>query len=165
MTTIEPDLEYEFTLSKKTDLDYRVAHQISTWIHDNLESLTDDQEHQLFSKVNYGFNEDSLKTFGKKPVCDVYVNNVSYNNDFENSTPESVHSIIIFYCKGANDKAYLKCNEVHDYLMQEFIVNESFRQLDGIVKDTRIINSELMNQPINKKWGVMGALELSHELY
>lgn len=165
MTDIEQDIEYTFELSEITNQDYRMAYSISEWLKRNLESIKDSKDNILFGKVNTGFNEDTLKGFGKKPVCDVYVGNVEYNNDFENSIPESVHSIIIFYLKGANNNAYMKCNELHDFLIQEFITNESFRYLDSIVKDTRIINSELMNQPLNKKWGVMGALELSHILY
>ena len=159
------DIKYTFILSEKTDPDYQMAQQISSWVTENLENLTDAKGDKIFGKVNMGFNEDNLKTFGKKPVCDVYANHVEYNNDFEDSKPEKVYTTIIFYLKGANNHASTKCNELHDYLIQEFITNKSFRLLKGIVKDTRILNSELMNQPLNKKWGVMGALELSHILY
>lgn len=49
--------------------------------------------------------------------------------------------------------------------MQEFNVNEDFQCLAGVVIETYITNSQLMMQPIRKKWGVMGAFELSHQLF
>lgn len=159
------NIEYSFTVSESLKTEYKLTCKISEWLNENLENLTDDKGDKLFSKVNFGYNEESLKGFGAKPVCDVYVNNVDYTGDFEAFPAESVHSIIIFYMKGANNKAYLKACELHDYLIQEFIENRSFRHLDDTVRDTTILNSELMNQPIKKKWGVMGALELSHLLY
>ena len=159
------DIEYIFDLSDSITPDFKTALRISEWLHDNLCDLKDDNDKIIFNKVNYGFQEDNLKGFGKKPVCDVYINDVEYNSEFEYTTPKSVHSIILFYIKGANNNSYLKCCELHDYLIQEFLTNEEFRCLEGYVKDTEILNSELMNQSINTKWGVMGALELSHILY
>lgn len=165
MTNIPINEEFEFDLSESTIPDYKMCALISQWIHDNLEQLTDDDDHKLFNKVNYGFNEDILKTFGKKPVCDIYVDNIEYESDITYSKPESAHSIIIFYVKGANDKAYIQTCQIHDYIMQQFIKNEDWKHLQGIVRDTVITNSQVMNQPINKKWGVMGAFELRHDLY
>lgn len=165
MTNIPINEEFEFDLSESTIPDYKMCALISQWIHDNLEQLTDDDDHKLFNKVNYGFNEDILKTFGKKPVCDIYVDNIEYESDITYSKPESAHSIIIFYIKGANDKAYIQTCQIHDYIMQQFIKNEDWKHLQGIVRDTVITNSQVMNQPINKKWGVMGAFELRHDLY
>ncbi len=159
------DIEYIFELSDSITPDFKTASRISEWLHDNLSGLKDDNDKIIFNKVNYGFQEDNIKGFGKKPVCDVYINDVEYNSEFEYTTPKSVHSIILFYIKGANNNSYLKCCELHDYLIQEFLTNEEFRCLEGYVKDTEILNSELMNQSINTKWGVMGALELSHILY
>lgn len=159
------DIEYDFELSDTITPDFKTASRISKWLHDNLCDLKDDNDKIIFNKVNYGFQEDNIKGFGKKPVCDVYINDVEYNSEFEYTTPKSVHSIILFYIKGANNNSYLKCCELHDYLIQEFLTNEEFRCLEGYVKDTEILNSELMNQSINTKWGVMGALELSHILY
>jgi len=159
------DIEYIFDLSDTITPDFKTASRISEWLHDNLCDLKDDNDKIIFNKVNYGFQEDNIKGFGKKPVCDVYINDVEYNSEFEYTTPKSVHSIILFYIKGANNNSYLKCCELHDYLIQEFLTNEEFRCLEGYVKDTEILNSELMNQSINTKWGVMGALELSHILY
>lgn len=165
MTNIPINEEFEIELSESTIPDYKMCALISQWIHDNLEQLTDDDDHKLFNKVNYGFNEDILKTFGKKPVCDIYVDNIEYESDITYSKPGSAHSIIIFYVKGANDKAYIQTCQIHDYIMQQFIENEDWKHLQGIVRDTVITNSQVMNQPINKKWGVMGAFELRHDLY
>ena len=67
--------------------------------------------------------------------------------------------------KGANDTAYIKTCQLHDYIMQQLIENEEWQELEGIVRETVITDSQVMNQPINKKWGVMGAFELKHNLY
>lgn len=156
--------DYEFTVSEKLQRDYRFAANIIEWIKGNLEGLTDDHNNTLFSKVNLGYPAESLKTFGKQPVCDVYISTVEYKDDLSNRIPERVHTVLVFYFKGANDYAYLKGSELHDYLVQEFITNPCFRELEDVVDDTFIYDSELMNQPSNKKWGVMGALELIHVL-
>lgn len=168
---IDYDIEYEmdetytFNITERTIPDYKISTAISEWLVSNLEGLVDDDNHVIFSKVNTGFNENSLKTFGVKPTCDVYINSVEYDTDFDYSAPTAVNTIILFYMKGANNNAYMQCCALHDYIMQEFLENESYRRLDGVVRDTYITNSELMTQPINKKWGVMGAFELSHKLY
>ena len=162
---IEIDETYELSFVERTIPDYTMSTSISEWLKANLESLTDDNNNTVFNKVNNGFDENTLKTFGKKPTCDVYINSIEYDPNFDHCTPVRVKTIIIFYMKGANNNAYLQCCALHDYIMQEFIENESFRRLDNIVKDTYITNSELMTQPINKKWGVMGAFELTHTLY
>ena len=164
---IEVDLDelYTFSISEKTMPDYTMSTNISSWLKNNLASLTDDNSNPIFGKVNNGFNENTLKTFGKNPVCDVYINRVDYEGNFECHIPQRVHTIVLFYLKGANNHTYEKACGIHDYLMQEFIENESFRRLDNIVSDTYILNSELRIQPLNKKWGVIGAFELSHTLY
>lgn len=162
---MKTDIEYEFPLSESIQPDYRFAASIIEWLTSNLTLLKDDEGNKLFKKVNTGFNEDSLKSFGKKPVCDVYINNVDYSTDFSEHKPESVNTIVIYYLKGANNPTYLKACEVHDYLMQEFLENNSFKRLTDIVTDTYILNSEIQPSPISKKWGVMGILELSHILY
>ena len=161
---IDPDATYSFILAEKTTPDFKITKTISEWLVSNLTSLTDDNDKTIFSKVNTGFNENSLKTFSGHPTCDVYINNLGYSPDFDYDPPKMVNSIVLFYFKGANNKAYMKACELHDYLMQEFITNESFQTLSGVVRDTFITNSELMMQPINKKWGVMGAFELSHRI-
>ena len=67
--------------------------------------------------------------------------------------------------KGANNHIYKKACELHDYLLQEFVTNESYRRLTDNVRDTFINNSEVRNQALSGKYGVIGAFELSHELY
>ena len=156
---------YTFTITEKTQPDYIIARQILEWIHENMESLVDDYGHKIFGKVNFGFNDDILKTFGKRPVCDVYVRNVEYEGDFDGHIPIKVHSIVLFYLKGANNQTYLKGCELHDLVMQEFITNNEFKHLTDVVKDTYIMNSEIRNRNIRGGYGVMGAFELTHDLY
>ena len=162
--TIDVDATYRIELKGKTEPKYTISQQISAWLQKNLEGLTDDHDKTLFSKVNTGYNEETLKTFGGKPVCDVYINNVEYSDTFEVTQPDKVNTIILFYFKGANNNSYMEACALHDYIMQEFINNEDFQELEGIVSETRIKNSELRIQPIRKKWGVVGAFELSHWL-
>ena len=164
MRMVEVDATYSFEVIDKTLPSYKLASGISEWLQTNLENLTDNNDDKIFSKVNTGFNKETLKTFGNKPVCDIYIDRVDYGSDYDIHAPTEVHTILLFYLKGANNHAYNKCCELHDYLIQEFITNDSFRRLPNLVTDTRITNSELMNQPLEKKWGVMGALELSHTL-
>ena len=162
---VDVDEEYTFNIKEKITPDYRMAYQILTWLQGNLEGLTDDDEHTIFSKVNTGFNESTLKSYGRKPVCDVYLDRVEYDGDFDNHVPSNAYTFILFHMKGANNDTYLKACSLHDYLMQTFLSEESFRTLQGIVKDTHIENSEIRIQPVNKKWGLIGAFELKHELY
>ena len=164
--TIEVDHDYVFQISQDTsNPDYRMAKSVSEWIHDNLEALTDDNDITIFSKISYGYDAEKLKTFGKKPTADIYIDRVEYDGTLEDWTPRSVHSIIIFYMKGANDVAYLKTAELHDLLMQMFLTDEDWKILPGVVRETIITNSQLMTQPGNKRWGVMGVFELAHYLY
>ena len=162
---VDVDATFRFKIEEKIAYQYTISQQISAWIQKNLEELTDDDNKKLFSHVSTGFNEDALKTFGNQPVCDVYINNTGYDHTFDVTQPEQVNSVVLFYLKGASDKSYMNACAVHDYIMQEFIENENFKSLDGIVSDTRITNSELRVQSIRKKWGVMGAFELSHHLF
>ena len=164
---VEVDLDerYTFTVTERTIQDYTMSTSISTWLKTNLEALTDDNDNVILGKVNNGFNQDSLKTFGNKPVCDVYIDKVNYEGNFDYHIPKSVDTIVLFYLKGANNHTYNKACELHDYIMQEFIENMDWRRLDNIVKDTIITNSELRVQPLNKKWGVVGAFQLTHILY
>ena len=164
---VEVDLDerYTFTVTERTIPDYTMSTSISQWLQTNLEALTDDNEQTIFGKVNTGFNEQALKTFGKNPVCDVYINRVEYGGNFDYHIPVKVHTIVLFYLKGANNHTYAKACELHDYIMQEFIENEGWRRLPNIVKDTYIMDSELRIQPLNKKWGVIGAFQLTHTLY
>ena len=165
---VDPDATFQFCISGQTKPSFKVTVAVSEWLVKNLEELTDDNDKVVFNKVSTGFNQDKLKTFSGHPTCDVYINGLDYEPDFDYCQPISVNSIVLFYFKGANNKAYMKACELHDYLMQELITNDSWRQLvvddKLIVKDTVITNSQLMMQPIQKKWGVMGAFELSHKL-
>ena len=165
--TIEVDLDdrYTFTISESVTPEYGVSTQVLEWLHDNLASLKDDSNKAIFGKVNYGFNDNTIKTFGKKPVCDVYIDKVEYDGDFDGHTPIKVHTIVIFYMKGANNQTYLKATELHDLIMQEFITNTSFKLLDDVVQGTIIKDSGLRNQSIRGGYGVLGTFELSHDLY
>lgn len=166
MIIMDVDIEYEFDLEPKTEDDFRITKPIVEWVHDNLENLN------VFSKVNYGYNEDTIKGFGKKPVADVYINNISYGSDLLENSPDSVTTFIICYLKGNMNKTYLKACELTDYLIQEFEDNPDFRKLTlttdegtlNIVRDTYIRNVELQIIPGNKTYGVLCAFELEHVL-
>lgn len=173
MIFMDTDIEYEFDLDPITTVDYRISKKILEWLKENMESITDSNDNKLFSKVNYGYNQDTIKGFGKKPVCDVYINTISYDSDLHQNIPSSVTSFIICYLKGNMNNAYLKSTEVTDYLIQEFNDNPIFRELQlqendetiNIVRDTFIRNVELQNVPSGKTYGVICAFELEHELY
>ena len=162
---VDMDESYLFTITEQLQRDYGFSHQIITWLQANMQSLVDDYNHPIFGKVNLGFSEESLRTFGKKPVCDVYLNGVEYTGDFDNHYPSTVKTIVLFYFKGANSPVYLKATELHDLVMQKFLTEEGFQRLPDIVRETYVTNSEIRIQPIQKKWGVMGAFELTHHLY
>ena len=168
---MDVDAEYSFNLEQVTNDDYKVSKHIVEWLKENMENITDDDNHKLFSKVNYGYNENTIKGFGKKPVCDVYINNITYGSDFTHNIPDTVNSFIICYLKGNMNNAYLKACELTDYLIQEFNDNEDFRRLTltdngtlNIVRDTYIRNVELQVIPGSKTYGVLCAFELEHEL-
>ena len=164
---IEVDMDevYTFTITRQVKPDYSFTTDLITWLQTNMESLVDDYDKPIFGKVNTGFNEQSLKTFGKKPVCDVYINKVEYTGDFDDHIPTSVRTIVLFYMKGANNHTYSQACLLHDLIMQKLITDDGFRRLDNIVSNTYITNSELRVQPMQKKWGVIGAFELTHTLY
>lgn len=156
---------YEFTITESLDPDYGMTTQIIQWIQTNMTGLKDDYNKTIFGKVNCGFNDNTLKTFGKKPVCDVYINNIVYDTDFDNHTPIEARSIVIFYFKGANNQTYLKATELHDLLLQKFLTDESFKRLTDVVRDTYIRNSTIQNRNIRGGYGVLGTFELTHILY
>ena len=156
---------YEFTIKQQLDPDYGMVTQIIEWLQTNMASILDDYNNPVFNKVNTGFNESTIKTFGKRPVCDVFIKNVDYGTDFDAHTPTKVHSIVIFYLKGANNPTYLKACELHDLVMQEFLTNNDFQVLEDVVRETYIENSSVTNQSIRGGYGVMGTFELSHTLY
>ena len=105
------NITYDFDLTEKTLYDYKCTKQIIEWLQSNMESLTDDNNKTLFSKVNLGYNENTLKGFGKKPVCDVYINRINYTSDLQTNTPNTVTSFIICYLKGNMNNTYLKACE------------------------------------------------------
>jgi hypothetical protein len=162
---VDTDITYTFKVTERTSDITGVTTQILEWLHDNLEDLRDDLNKQIFGKVNYGFNDDNIKTFGRKPVCDVYLDRVEYDGDFEDHMPIKVDTILIFYLKGANNHTYLKACELHDYLVSVLSNTESFKRLDNVVRDTYITNTEVRNQKIRGGYGVLGAFELTHTLY
>ena len=159
------DIHYELHIKEKIRTEHTLTQTIIEWLLTNLTSLKDNHDKPVFSKVNYGFNEGNLKSFGSRPVCDVYIDNVEYDNNFDQSLPNRVKTIIIFYFKGANNNSYLEACKLHDYLMQEFMENTDWKQLTGFVSDTLITGSRVINQSIRKSWGVIGALELTHKIY
>ena len=162
---VDTDITYTFQVTEQTSDITGVTTQVLEWLHDNLEDLRDDLNKQIFGKVNYGFNDDNIKSFGRKPVCDVYLDHVEYDGDFEDHMPIKVDTILIFYLKGANNHTYLKACELHDYLVSVLSNTESFKRLDNIVRDTYITNTEVRNQKIRGGYGVLGAFELTHTLY
>ena len=164
-TIVDLDETWTIQLTGKTLPKYGIAYKVSNWLKNNLETLTDDDNNPVFNKVNLGFDENNLKSFGVKPVCDVHINDFTYDPNFDYSMPNTVNSIILFYSKGTSDKSYLNACRVHDYILQEFLTNDDFKTLESTVRDTHISNSRLMIQPIRKRWGVMGAFELSHLLF
>ena len=161
----ELDITYTFNVTESTSPDYRCSKSVINWIKSNLEGLTDDKGNTIFSKVNYGYNEDTLKGFGKKPVADVYINNIEYSSTLYDNTPRKVHSIIICYLKGKMNNTYEKACELTDFLIQEFEETNSFRELATIVRNTDVSNVEIQVIPNGKTYGVICAFELEHELY
>ena len=173
---MDVNVEYEFDLEPITNNDYKCSKLIVEWLKDNMEGLTDANNKKVFSQVNYGYNADTIKSFGKQAVCDVYINKIGYDTDFTHNIPDSVTSFIICYMKGNMNAAYLKACELTDYIIQVFNDNESFRRLtledtvDGetiitnIVRETFIRDVELTIIPSGKAYGVLCAFELEHEL-
>ena len=165
MTELDLDLEYEFDLEDETHPNYQITKPIMIWLKENMESLTDTHNHTVFGKVNYGYNENTLKGFGKKPVCDVYLNELDYSNDLKNNIPDNVTSFIICYVKGNMNTVYLKACELTDYMLQGFEENTNWRELPHVVKNTEVLNVGFELIPGNKTYGVLCAFELEHELY
>ena len=159
------DIHYDLEITGKVKPEHTLTHSVSEWLQANLTGLKDSNNKTIFSKVNYGFQESNLKSFGSKPTCDVYVGNVEYDLSFDQSVPKVVRSIVLFYFKGANNNAYLEACKLHDYIMSEFMGNTDWKELPMFVSDTQIIGSRVMNQQIRKQWGVMGVFELLHKIY
>jgi hypothetical protein len=163
MTDLELEEEYCFCLSPITTIDYKVASKVLEWLKTNMESITDSKNVKLFSKVNYGYNEGTLKGFGKKPVCDVYINDISLSTDMTINQPSEVNSFVICYLKGNMNNTYAKACELTDYLIQEFMTNESFRTCK-LIYETTIEDIKINIIPQGKTYGVLCAFELKHKI-
>lgn len=171
MTNIDLNEQYCFDITPE-DKNFQKCKLILEWLKTNMENITDNDGNILFNKVNYGYNESTLKGFGNKPVCDVYLTKTNYSYDINNDYPSSVTSNIIVYLKGNMNNAYIKAAEINDYLIQEFTTNNCFRLLnrydendnfiESIVNETKIVDSELRIIPSGKSYGVLVALELDH---
>ena len=165
MTEIEINTAYHYCLKDSITPDYRGCHAIIKWLQENLENLTDDNKETIFNKVNLGYSEDKLKSFTKKATCDVHINTVTFDNDFESSKTDKVESIIVFKLKGNNNRVAETATQLLDYLIQEFITNNDFKELPGIVSDTRITNAGIRQQTGTGNWYCLGVIELSHHLF
>ena len=165
MTEIEINTAYHYCLKDSIKPDYRVCHAIIKWLQNNLENLTDDNKETIFNKVNLGYSEDKLKSFTKKATCDVHINRVIFDDDFESSKTSKIGYIILFKLKGNNNRVAETATQLLDYLIQEFITNNDFKELPGIVSDTRITNAGIRQQSGTGNWYCLGVIELSHHLF
>ena len=165
MTNLELEEVYSYPLAESCIADYKYTYQLTSWLKSNLESLTDDDNNQIFAKVNIGFGEDNVKSFGNRATCDVHINTVEFEDDLGNSRIDIINSIIVFKVKGNQESAMIESTKILDYLIQEFITNDSFKTLDGYVQDTRLTNAGLREQPNKSGWYVLGVLELQHHLF
>lgn len=165
MTNVEMEETYSYSLAESILPDYKCCHEITLWLQSNLESMVDDNGNTIFSKVNLGYSEDKLKSFTNKATCDVHLNTVNFIDEFESSKTDKINSIIVFKLKGNNNRVAETATILLDYLIQEFITNTEFRELDGIVSDTRITNAGIRQQPNSSNWYVLGVIELSHHLF
>lgn len=165
MTNVEMEETYSYSLAESILPDYKCCHEITLWLQSNLESMVDDNGNTIFSKVNLGYSEDKLKSFTNKATCDVHLNTVDFIDEFESSKTDKVNSIIVFKLKGNNNRVAETATILLDYLIQEFITNTEFRELDGIVSDTRITDAGIREQPNSSNWYVLGVIELSHHLF
>lgn len=165
MTNVEMEETYSYSLAESILPDYKCCHEITLWLQSNLESMVDDNGNTIFSKVNLGYGEDKLKSFTNKATCDVHLNTVNFINEFESSKTDKINSIIVFKLKGNNNRVAETATILLDYLIQEFITNTEFRELDGIVSDTRITDAGIREQPNSSNWYVLGVIELSHHLF
>ena len=165
MVDLDLDEVFSLKLSKKFIPDYKFTYALTSWLKSNLESLTDDDDNKIFAKVNIGFAEDNVKSFGNRATCDVHINTVNFEDDFESSRIDKIDSIIVFKIKGNQEKAMIEATKILDYLIQEFITNDSFKTLSKYVKDTRLTNAGLREQPNKSGWYVLGVLELEHHIF
>lgn len=165
MTNLEVDETYTYPLAESIIPDYKFTYQLTSWLKSNLESLADDDGNTIFAKVNIGFGEDNVKSFGNRATCDVHINTVEFEDDFGNSRIDIINSIIVFKIKGNQETAMIESTKILDYLIQEFITNSEFKTLTDYVQDTRLTNAGLREQSNKSNWYVLGVLELQHHLF
>lgn len=163
MPEIDVNENYEFELAPLIIGDYRITSDIAVWLKENMENITDANGVKLFGKVNYGYDEDILKSFGKKPVCNLYIQDIDFTTEFQNNFPDIVTSYVVCYLKGKINKTYEKACDLGDYLIQEFMSNDDFRS-NRVVYDTIVTDFRLELVPVNHRYGVICALELEHKL-
>lgn len=161
---MDTNIIYDFEIDDVTLPDYKVTRSILEWLRENLSQLKDDNLQTIFNKVNLGYNENSLKSLGKKPVCDIYLSSIEYKDYLDYQVPNKYETVIVVSLKGNANNTYAKGLELHDYMLQEFIENQSWRELTDIVKETRILNSEVQINGGNKVWGTLILFELEHIL-
>lgn len=161
---MDTNIIYDFEINEVTLPDYKVTRSILEWLRENLSQLKDDNLQNIFNKVNLGYNESSLKSLGKKPVCDIYLNNIEYRDYLDYQVPDKYETVIVVSLKGNANNTYAKGLELHDYILQEFIENTTWRELTDIVQETRILNSEVQINGGNKIWGTLVLFELEHIL-
>ena len=161
---MDTNIVYDFEIDERTLPDYKITHSLLTWLQGNLTGLVDNKNNPVFHRVNIGYNERSLKGFGSKPVCDVYLNNIDYRNDFDFNTPNEVNTVIVITLKGNANNTYGKALQLTDYIIQEFIENTSWRELSTIVKETRITDTQVQINPGGKVWSTLIVFQLNHVL-
>jgi hypothetical protein len=161
---MDTNIVYEFEIDQKVLPDYRVTNTVLNWLRNNLDNLVDNDNKKIFHRVNIGYNERSLKGFGNRPICDVYLNNIDYRTDFDLNTPSNLNTVVVITLKGNANNTYAKALDLTDYIVQEFIENSSWRELDLVVKETTIKNTQVQINPNNKVWSTMVVFELNHVL-
>ena len=161
---MDTNIIYEFEIDQKLLPDYRVTNTALNWLKNNMDGLVDNDNKPIFHKVNLGYNESSLKGFGNKPVCDVYLDHITYRDDFDLNVPGIIHTVIVVTLKGNANNSYGKALDLTDYIVQEFVENESWKEISRVDKETRITNTEVQINPNNKVWSTMILFELEHIL-
>jgi len=113
---MDTDIIYDFEIDEVTLQDYKTSRTILEWIRENLSQLKDDNLKNIFNKVNLGYNENSLKGLGKKPVCDIYLSNIIYKDYLDYQVPDKYRTVIVVSLKGNANNTYAKGLELHDYM-------------------------------------------------
>jgi hypothetical protein len=80
------------------------------------------------------------------------------------NTPSNLNTVIVITLKGNANNTYTKALDLTDYIIQEFIENTSWRELDSVVKETTITNTQIQINPNSKVWSTMVLFELNHVL-